>query len=47
MYCSSQAFRKRAMEWHPDRHPEDTAKYSAQFQRAVKAYELICQQRGA
>jgi len=35
-----QAFRRRAHELHPDRHPEDPAA-AVNFQRLVAAYQLL------
>ncbi len=41
-FASLQAFRKKAMEWHPDRHPEmNKAEAEAKFQDINKAYEVL------
>lgn len=35
------AFRKLAMKYHPDRHPENTAYYNNKFQEIKAAYEVL------
>jgi curved DNA-binding protein len=35
------AYRKLALQWHPDRHREDKAAAEAQFKRVSEAYEVL------
>jgi DnaJ homolog subfamily C member 3 len=36
------AYRKKALEWHPDKHPEDKkAEAEARFQEINEAYEIL------
>jgi len=35
------AFRKLALQWHPDRHKEDKAKAEEEFKKVSEAYEVL------
>jgi curved DNA-binding protein CbpA len=35
------AYKKQAMQWHPDKHPDDKEKATANFQQIAEAYETL------
>ena len=35
------AFRKLALQWHPDRHKKDKAKAEEEFKKVSEAYEVL------
>jgi len=37
----TKAYRKKALQLHPDKHPEEKEKYQALFQELQEAYEVL------
>src|SRR5438270_12526685 len=35
------AYRKCALKWHPDRHPEDKAEAEVKFRESTEAYSVL------
>src|SRR3981189_192913 len=35
------AYRKCALKWHPDRHPEDKAEAEVKFRESTEAYSIL------